>query len=130
MKSKNELLFQNIKDGNLEQTKILLDEIDPSIENNQAIRIASEKGDTAIVGYLLQDERIDPTVEDNFPLGIALLHEHEDTAQLLLKDKRVIRYGIHDILCSAIIYGKARNIHSLIEKNFITDSMLDNIYII
>lgn len=39
--------------------------VDPSFDNNYAIRGASENGHADVVQVLLQDDRVDPRAENN-----------------------------------------------------------------
>ena len=48
--------------------------VDPSAEDNQAIRMASMKGHLAVVDRLVQDLRVDPSTGDNQAIQIASEH--------------------------------------------------------
>lgn len=65
------------------------DRIDPSINNNSAIKRASEYGYPATVAMLLQDSRVDPSVSDNYAIQWAARNGHLEVVNLLLKDRRV-----------------------------------------
>jgi hypothetical protein len=54
--------------------------VDPSAEDNAAIRVASEEGHTEIVRLLLQDPRVDPSAD---AIKIASANGYEDIVQLL-----------------------------------------------
>jgi len=63
--------------------------VDPSYNDNWAIRWASEVGHTDIVALLLKDERVDPSGDKNEPILLASQFGHTNVVALLLKDKRV-----------------------------------------
>ncbi len=73
--------------------------VDPSIDNNYAIRTASEKGYLEIVELLLQDPRVDPCVNNNYPIRIASKMGHLETIGLLHRSPREARinYTVEDI---------------------------------
>jgi ankyrin repeat protein len=62
--------------------------IDPSKNNNWALRIASKKGYLSIVAHLLNDSRVDPSAEHSIAIREASYHGHADIVELLLKDGR------------------------------------------
>ena len=62
---------------------------DPSLDNNFAIRDASEYGCTEVVRFLLQDPRVDPTARDNCAIRYASQNGHTEVVRLLLQDPRV-----------------------------------------
>ena len=41
------------------------DRVDPTANENESIRRASQNGDLRVVERLLQDERVDPSARDN-----------------------------------------------------------------
>ena len=63
--------------------------VDPSINDNDAIREASWKGNPHIVRRLLQDSRINPGAKHNDALSKAVNWEHIDIVKLLLQDSRL-----------------------------------------
>src|SRR5690349_2933275 len=71
--------------GNLEIIKLLLNEkrVDPSADNNDAIRIACMNGYLDIVKLLLDDERVDPSANNNFAIIYACKNGHFDIVKLL-----------------------------------------------
>jgi len=62
--------------------------VDPTIENNRAIRDASFNGHTEIVKYLLSNPLVDPNAENSDALLSAIANGHTDIVQLLIVDKR------------------------------------------
>jgi hypothetical protein len=62
--------------------------LDPSIENNYAIKYAAQYGYFDIVKTLLDDERVNPRASDNMPIKLAFRNKHFNIVGLLLKDKR------------------------------------------
>lgn len=75
--------------GHTSVVKLLLtnDNIDPSIDNNNAIKIASKKGYTDIVKYLLTTN-INPSVLNNYPIRTSAENNHIDVLKILLSDSR------------------------------------------
>lgn len=55
-----------------------------------AIVWAAEYGHEEVVKVLLQDERVDPSTNDNCPLEDAIKNEHLGVVKTLLNDKRVV----------------------------------------
>jgi len=62
--------------------------VDPTIENNRAIRDASFNGHIEIVKYLLSNPLVDPNAENSDALLSAIANGHTDIVQLLIADKR------------------------------------------
>jgi ankyrin repeat protein len=69
--------------------QVMLEVFDPSYNDNEAIRVASELGRTKIVRVLLKDPRVDPTAEDNEAVKEAYKNKDTILTQLLLDDNRV-----------------------------------------
>jgi Ankyrin repeats (3 copies) len=87
-------LFNNwaSNNGHLEIVKELLKDkrVDPSDDNNYAIRWASENGHLEVVKELLKDKRVDPSANNNEAIRWASQYGHLEVVKELLKDKRVI----------------------------------------
>ena len=82
--------------GHLEIVKLLLADapsgrgalrqrIDPSADDNYAIRYASSNGHLEIVKLLLADSRVDPSTDDNFAIRFAPQNGHIEIVKLLMK---------------------------------------------
>lgn len=73
-----------------ELIEILLQDprIDPSADNNIAIRIASASGYSKLVKLLLADGRIDPSANESEAFRNAVLHGHTEVVKLLLADRQ------------------------------------------
>jgi hypothetical protein len=70
--------------------RLLQDErVDPSADNNYAVRLAAENGQLAIVDRLLQDQRVDPSADNNYAVRLAAENGHLAVVDRLLQDKRV-----------------------------------------
>lgn len=63
--------------------------IDPSVDNNRAIRSAARKGRIESVKILLSDERVDPNAVNSYALEWAAVNQHNNIVRLLLNDGRV-----------------------------------------
>lgn len=83
----NILLYQACREGRLEFVKSFTG--DPSLDNNLAIRRASEYGHLEIVKFLLENEKVDPSDGNNYALQMACRNGHTKVVELLLKDGRV-----------------------------------------
>ncbi len=57
--------------------------MDPSVDNNQAIIIASEHGNIEVVKFLLSDKRVDPSAQHNEAVYQAYMNGHIDIYNLL-----------------------------------------------
>jgi hypothetical protein len=64
-------------------------EVDPTINDNQAIRCAALRGHTDVIELLLTDLRVNPSDGDNFAIVEAYNHNFPKTVQLLWSDKRI-----------------------------------------
>ena len=96
--------------GNLEFVNLLLkdERVDPSADNNYAIKEASYWGYVEIVKLLLKDKRVDPSAEDNYAIRVASKEGHAEVVKLLLQDKRVNPSAdYNDAIREAAIYGLA-----------------------
>ncbi len=63
--------------------------VDPTINDNEPIRMAAMKGSFHAVRVLLKDKRVDPTALHNSPIRWAAIEGHTDIVGLLLQDPRV-----------------------------------------
>jgi ankyrin repeat protein len=75
----------------LEVVQLLLSDlrVDPSAENDYAIKWASNNGHLEVVQLLLSDPRVDPSTNDNAAIRWASGNGHLEVVQLLLSDTRV-----------------------------------------
>ena len=80
-----------IKTGNIKVIDRLLqdDRIDPSADDNSAIKWASTLGHLDVVNRLLQDSKVDPSASWNYSIMWADVNEHPDVVRRLLQDSRV-----------------------------------------
>jgi ankyrin repeat protein len=79
------------QNGDIAVVNRLLDDtrVDPSADNNFAIRAASLNGHTHVVVRLLADPRVDPSADNNFAIRFAAQNGHAPVVDLLLSDSRV-----------------------------------------
>ena len=80
-----------IKSGNSAFLALFLqksNQIDPSVIDNYAIRIASENGMVDSVKLLLKDPRVDPADLDSYALRMASKNNHYAVVDMLLQDGR------------------------------------------
>lgn len=62
--------------------------IDFTNQEQEAIRVASQKGLDVVVFQLLQEPKVDPAMKNNLPLSFACSEGHKKVVELLLKDPR------------------------------------------
>ena len=75
--------------GDITTVAALLPSVDPTKDNNMAIRCASYNGHADIVRLLLEDPRVDPSSNDNLIIRYVSSKGHVDVVRLLLADPRV-----------------------------------------
>jgi len=110
------------KYGLIDDVKRLLNKgVNPTIDNNYSIRMASGYGHTDIVKLLLQDRRVDPTADSNYAIGVASQNGHIEVVKLLLQDERVDPSDDNNY---AIMWS-SRNGHIDIVKLLLQDERLD-----
>jgi len=80
--------------------------LDPSVNSNYPIRIASAKGWKDTVSSLLDDRRVDPSDRNNEALYLAIMGDHVEVVRLLLRDQRVDPSVNENIL---IVVATSRN---------------------
>ena len=84
------LFKKAVKSGDVVTVDLwILSGMDPSVENNWAIRHASGHGHLPIVNRLLQDARVDPSARDNSAILWAYRYKKLPVVKRLLHDERV-----------------------------------------
>jgi len=114
--------------GLIDEVKRLLDKgVDPSINGNYAIRMASQNGHTEIVRLLLQDERVDPSINGNYAIRMASRNGHTDIVKLLLQDERVDP-SVYDnnVIRGASQYGYTEIVKLLLQDERVDPTTDDN----
>ena len=78
-------LIWSIQHNKIECLKLLIQDprVDPSANDNFAIRNASAHGHTECVKLLLQDSRVDPSARDNYAIREASKNGHTECVRLL-----------------------------------------------
>jgi len=112
--------------GHTAVAKRLLEEarVDPSVQNNHAVRLAAETGHTAIVALLLEDLRVDP-VDDS--ICLASRNGHEGVVKLLLQDSRVDPSVLNNAaLCLAAHNGRTAVVKLLLQDGRANPAARDN----
>ena len=86
-------IFKELIEANihLEVVKLLLanDKVDPSADNNRAIRFTSQNGHLEIVKLLLANDKVDPSADNNYAIRLASLNGHSEIVKLLLANDKV-----------------------------------------
>lgn len=99
MAKKNSSFSTNVVYKDIERVKQLLKEgVDPSYDNNNAIRIANlpsnplsktaDPRNVELLKLLLADDRVDPSVDDNISLFHAATRNDIESMKVLINDKR------------------------------------------
>jgi len=80
-----------IKNDNAVVVKKMIDNgiVDPSADDNYAIRYASYTGYLGVVKVLLRDSRVDPSANDNYAIQYASEYGYTEVVKVLLQDSRV-----------------------------------------
>ena len=92
--------------------------VDPSADNNRAIRYASRKGHIEVVKLLLQDNRVNPLTKTNSAIGYACKYGKVEVVELLLQDNRVKeKYKTSKMLDPIRLKEKTLKNRRMIEKN-------------
>lgn len=92
--------------------------IDFSQNDQEAIRVASQKGFTQIVIQLLQDRVVNPAVKCQMPLSLACQEGHVEVVKVLLKDERVTLAATKGIpLCLASQNGHSSVVDILLDHD-------------
>ena len=76
-------------DADVVKTFLQSTDIDPSIDNQRAIRDACSFGHSKVVQVLLQDSRVDPTVSNNDCFFLASMNGYLKVVRQLFQDERV-----------------------------------------
>jgi hypothetical protein len=119
------------KSGNLaEVNRLLALGVDPSANDNTAIRWASLYGYLDVVNRLLLDPRVDPSANDNIAIRWASLYGHLDVVNRLLLDPRVDPSTADNyVVQMASEYGHLDVVNGLLE-DLRVDPSADNNYAI
>ena len=64
--------------------------VDPSDNNNEAIKRACANGSLSIVKELLKRPQTDPAANNNSALNYATRGQHKEIVSLLMRDERVL----------------------------------------
>ncbi|KAJ2991118.1 hypothetical protein HDV02_003945 [Globomyces sp. JEL0801] len=121
-----------IKNNNADIVQTLIEDkrVDPSAEDNHAIRCACSDGLTEIVKILLKDERVNPSALDNAAFICACLIGHTEIVKMMLKDKRVNPSANENMAIRVASYGAQTNIVHLLLKDQRVDPSADHNYVI
>ncbi len=94
-------LIASSKKNHTEVVKILLADprVNPSAEDNDAIKSASTNGHAEVVKLLLDDGRANPSANNNYAIIIASRYNHPEVVKLLLEDERG-ETKVRGVLCT------------------------------
>lgn len=119
--------LNSVSKNNVMNVETLLNFVDPSIENNKAIIIATEKGYLDMVKLLLTDLRVNPSVDDNYALIEACRRGYAMIVKKLLSDKRVSPVNVNaNPLTTAIDNNNPQIVKILLEDGRINPASLRN----
>ena len=82
--------------GDIRKVIELLNQTDPSYDDNTAIWLATEANRPDIVELLMADVRVDPSSNNNVALRSACEYGLTNVVRLLLRDKRVVDAGLDE----------------------------------
>ena len=81
----NKTFMEIIKSGNIENIKYMIENgIDPSSDDNNAIKQACCDGQLHVVNLLLSYEKVDPTTESNTAFRLAVRNDHYRIVEILI----------------------------------------------
>ena len=121
---KMELFLNAIRMNNVEAVNRLLHDhrfLNPSVDDNEAIKLAAELGSVQIVDLLMNDPRVDPAVDGDTPLVIALVKNHPGVVMRLIQDPRV-NTAVEN---NALIHWAAAHNHIKVVERLIHDPRVD-----
>ncbi len=119
----SEALISSSINNHTTVAKILLadERVNPSTEDNSAIRMGSKFGSYKVVKLLLEDDRVNPSADNNFAIKQASRSNHPKVVKLLLEDDRVDPSADNnDSIIQASING-----HSEVVKLLLADKRVD-----
>jgi ankyrin repeat protein len=95
--------------------------VDPSVDENNSIRLASARGHDSVLKLLLADPRVDPAADSNYAIRYASSNGHAGVVKLLLADPRVdpAAYDNH------AIRSASDNGHASVVRLLLADSRVD-----
>ncbi|CAK7995006.1 Hypothetical protein POVR1_LOCUS524 [uncultured virus] len=118
----NQLLIDAAGDGWLAEVKLLmLNGVNPNVQENLAIREASGSGHLAVVNRLLDDPRVDPSAHDNEAVRWAGKGGRLAVVNRLLQDPRVDPGARNN----EAIRGASMRGHSTVVDRLLQDSRVD-----
>ena len=116
--------------GDIDVVKELLEKgVDPSAEDDEAIRVAAENGHTEVVRRLLDDNRVDPAAMDNYAIRVAAANNHPKVLELFLKldDDRVDPGAANNIaIGNAADNGFLEVVQLLLDDDRVNASQFEN----
>jgi len=118
---------------NTEIVRMLLDDdrIDPSINNDIAIRFASLRGRAGAVRMLLKDGRVDPSSTDNNAIRAASGYGHIEVVHALLEDGRANPSALNnEAIRDASENGYVKVVQLLLEDDRVDPSDHENLAIV
>eukprot|EP01102_Stenamoeba_stenopodia_P000734 TRINITY_DN10680_c0_g1_i1.p1 TRINITY_DN10680_c0_g1~~TRINITY_DN10680_c0_g1_i1.p1 ORF type:complete len:391 (+),score=99.68 TRINITY_DN10680_c0_g1_i1:180-1352(+) len=83
------LFLASCMKGNIAIVSLLLNSVDPSYDDNRALRYAAKYNQPAIVDLLMQDKRVDPSDCNHFALLWAVEEGYTEVVRLLLRDNQI-----------------------------------------
>ena len=121
----NAALVTSLYKGYTEIVKLLLadERVDPTWNDNKAIRVASKKGYTEIVKRLLSDSRVNPEAFDNEAIKSAYKNNHIEVIKLLIP-----RVDLPKIL-STVTDTKVHNFVKQFDINPLTKEQIKKDYV-
>ncbi|ORY48069.1 ankyrin [Rhizoclosmatium globosum] len=101
--------------------------VDPSFNNNNAIRVCCNHGHLSLLERLLQDPRTDPSVLNNSPVRLAAQNGYLEIVQFLAKDPRVtLSDSDSSALALACEHGQEEVVEFLLQEGSSDPTAFDN----
>jgi len=111
------MLLQAIRNNEFEKVNELLHVCDPSLNDNEAIKVAAELGHMNIVEILIKDPRVNPAGQTNYAIRWAAKNGHTNTVVVLMNDTRVNPADMHNWAITLAAYSGHTNTVATLMKD-------------
>jgi hypothetical protein len=123
------MLQKAIKSNYIKTTYMLMTKgmVDPSDDDNWAIRYCSFHNFIEIAKVLLRDKRVDPSATENWSIKWAAIKNHIEITTLLLRDKRVNPCLNNNLIIKTILkYGHVQIAKMLLNHPKVISTFLED----
>jgi len=128
----NEEFIEAVYNDQIELVSMLLEKgVDPSIQNNHAIHIATSQNYIDLVRILLNDPRVDPSINHNWDIREACMNGYTEIVKMLLNDSRVDPSDLdNEAIISTCCRGHTEIIKLLLKDSRVNPTARNNLTII